>query len=391
MRLLLLWLMVCVLAAGTSAARTKRQSSSCRDHNGRTGTCRSLTQCPALNALASEGYSSADVQILRGAARGCRGRGRRGQTLLCCAQPSTRPSTRPPTRPPTSSGFTGNPEQHPNRGIVQRGNSCGLNFAERIIGGTEVPLGQFPWVAMLGYNKRSGDAITYECGGSLISLQYVLTAAHCVRAQDLNGFTLRSVRLGEHDKSQNRDCQRQSDGSQLCNSPQDFGISRVMFHDSYNTPRLQNDIALIKLDRPVREDNFVGKACLPFGDIGTRDYAGTDLTVAGFGKLGPGLSSSDVLLELSLPGAVQSSCASTLRRGRVTLSSNQFCMTSRRGQDSCAGDSGGPLVLLGRFGPPYTLVGIVSFGESRCGSGNVPSVNTRVGSYLNWILDRVDA
>jgi len=252
-------------------------------------------------------------------------------------------------------------------------------------------MGQIPCVAKLGYNNRTRDANTNESCGSLNSLHNLMTAAHCVRAQDLNGFTLRSVRLGEHDKSQNRDCQRQSDGRELCNSPQDFGISRVMFHDSYNTPRLQNDIALIKLDRPVREDNFVGKACLPFGDIGTRDYAGTDLTVAGFGKLGPGLSSSDVLLELSLPGAVQSSCASTLRRGRVTLSSNQFCVTSRRGQDSCAGDSGGPLVLLGRFGPPYTLVGIVSFGESRCGSGNVPSVNTRVGSYLNWILDRVDA
>jgi len=345
-----------------------------------------LVQCPALNALRDGGVTGAEVRILKGAAAGCEGRKQGGRALVCCAQ-----ETRPPTSPSTSSGFTGNPELHPNRGIVERGNRCGLNFAERIIGGTEVPLGQYPWVAMLGYNQRSSDPVTYECGGSLISLQYVLTAAHCVRAQDLNGFTLRSVRLGEHDQSQNPDCRPQSDGRPLCNSPQDFGISQVMMHVSYDTPRHRNDIALIKLDRPVREDNFVGKVCLPFGDIGTRDYTGTDLTVAGFGKLGPFKPSSDVLLELSLPGTEHGSCTSTFQREGVTLSSGQFCVTSRRGQDSCAGDSGGPLVLPGPFGPPYTLVGIVSFGETRCGNGRFPSVNTRVGSYLNWILDRVDA
>ena len=41
-------------------------------------------------------------------------------------------------------------------------------------------------------------------------------------------------------------------------------------------------------------------------------------------------------------------------------------------------------------GPPYTLVGIVSFGAKRCGEGGIPSINTRVSEYLNWILDRVD-
>jgi secreted trypsin-like serine protease len=43
------------------------------------------------------------------------------------------------------------------------------------------------------------------------------------------------------------------------------------------------------------------------------------------------------------------------------------------------GDSGGPLVMLDYRGD-YTLVGITSFGSSRCAVGD-PAVFTRVSSY----------
>lgn len=61
---------------------------------------------------------------------------------------------------------------------------------DRIFGGLESFPGQFPHFAALGYN-RTGD-ISFDCGGTLISDSYVLTAAHCVQKNNPPVF----VRLG---------------------------------------------------------------------------------------------------------------------------------------------------------------------------------------------------
>ena len=52
-----------------------------------------------------------------------------------------------------------------------------------IVGGSITKLGDFPYMALLGYDVFG--QIYYTCGGSLINKWYVLTAAHCV--QDTQG------------------------------------------------------------------------------------------------------------------------------------------------------------------------------------------------------------
>lgn len=56
--------------------------------------------------------------------------------------------------------------------------------------------------------------------------------------------------------------------------------------------------------------------------------------------------------------------------------------------DACAGDSGGPLMSTRVIDgiPRRILVGIVSFGPTRCGSADIPGVFTRVSRYVPWIL-----
>lgn len=57
---------------------------------------------------------------------------------------------------------------------------CGPTvFEDKIYGGNDTGLDEFPWMALLQYKKMNNDP-TFGCGGMLINKNYVLTAAHCV-------------------------------------------------------------------------------------------------------------------------------------------------------------------------------------------------------------------
>ena len=52
---------------------------------------------------------------------------------------------------------------------------------DKIVGGMDANIREFPWLVMVGPPpRRPGQKRIYDCGGSLITLRWVLTAAHCV-------------------------------------------------------------------------------------------------------------------------------------------------------------------------------------------------------------------
>lgn len=68
--------------------------------------------------------------------------------------------------------------------ILPTEGNCGHTaLNDRILGGEDAALDDYPWMALLEYKKAgnfNGERRKLSCGGALINPRYVLTAAHCL-------------------------------------------------------------------------------------------------------------------------------------------------------------------------------------------------------------------
>ena len=222
--------------------------------------------------------------------------------------------------------------------------------------------------------------INHVCGAAYIGDRFLLIAAHCVvnNLNDQRFFDGQRIRLGSH----------RIDGLHNLVS-----IRTVITHAGYNSRTLQNDIALIELNREPRFARARRTDLPPYRDFEPR--SGKAL-VTGWGYVRPTISADNPLaldgqFQLrafpALQGGVldvyeDSICDNNkiFRRDRVRIRPGQMCAGTRIGIDSCRGDSGGPMVDQ----DTNTLVGLVSGGKG-CGLLNTPSVYVDVSHYLDWI------
>ncbi|KPJ00714.1 Venom serine protease 34 [Papilio xuthus] len=237
---------------------------------------------------------------------------------------------------------------------------CGYKKSNRIVGGQETGVNEFPMMAGVVYV----DIRQIKCGGVIISARHVLTAAHCVIRRTVNDI---AVVVGEHDVNTG-------------DSPatQGFRVISIRIHPLYNLSNYDNDIAILTLQQDIVFSDRVGPVCLPFKFI-NNDFAGDKVTVLGWGTLFPGGPTSNVLQKVDLDVISQATC----RRSEALLTPRQMC-TYTPGKDSCQDDSGGPLLYTDPSNGLLYNVGLVSYGAF-CASGS-PAVNTRVTSFLDWIV-----
>ncbi|XP_046971366.1 melanization protease 1-like [Vanessa cardui] len=276
-----------------------------------------------------------------------------------------------------------NVDQHPAWNIIDKF-ECGFSASDRIIGGMNAALGQFPWITRLGYYMSDEKEPEWLCGGALITDRYVLTAAHCVNniAEDSE---LALVRIGEYDTSTNPDCQLY-----LCAPPvQDRKIKKVITHPSYDKPPFHNDLAIILLDTPVEINDYVLPICLPRSHQHCKAELSEFVTVAGWGKTNMTTEAKARILQyVSLP-IVKPEFCDFFGKG-FKLGVSQICAGGERNKDACVGDSGGPLMRVFDTpdGPKNFLLGVVSFGPTICGIKK-PGVYTSIPYYLKWILNNI--
>lgn len=236
----------------------------------------------------------------------------------------------------------------------------------RIIGGVDAKKGEFPWQVSI----KSSSGTSHNCGGTIVSDQWILTAAHC-------GNTPLIV-LGDYNlKTKESEEVEERDFIKWIRHPQDGGNFRN-----------QHDVALIKLKEPLDFDGkhrHLAAICLA-DDQDDEQFENTHCVASGWGYA-EGHVLPDILQKVRLPVLKNEVCFPIFHKMGLDISERIVCAGGEDIKSICNGDSGGPLQCQRKDGS-WTQVGITSFVKTYCGP-NTPAGFTRVSKFRQWILDTI--
>ncbi|XP_048005707.1 venom prothrombin activator omicarin-C catalytic subunit-like [Leguminivora glycinivorella] len=213
----------------------------------------------------------------------------------------------------------------------------------------------------------SGESIA-ACGGTLISSQTVLTAAHCLddvtRTKKYISQVKYAVYMGHrlHRKATMR------------REMQDYTT-----HENYDTDDVYFDIGVMFLNRPVQFSSTIKKALLMTREMGRHMGREGGLAVAGWGKFGEETAGSEFLKTLKQTLLDQELCYLYINE---TERAPGIICGAKRGQVNSteyafSGDSGGPLARP----RDQRLAGLVSWRMESFGV----TVYTSVPYFYDWI------
>ncbi|XP_062345298.1 acrosin-like [Cinclus cinclus] len=238
----------------------------------------------------------------------------------------------------------------------------------RVVGGADALPGAWPWMVSIQH-PRIQD-LRHLCGGTLISHQWVLTAAHCF--DKVTDISMVYVVIGATQLTQ------PGYGVQVRH------VKQVLIHPYYNPDDMSYDIAVMELDHPVQCSPYIQLACV--ADATLRVSELQNCWIAGWGSTAArAQQSSDHLQEAKVQLIdVQLCNSSEWYAGKIHT--HNLCAGYPEGNiDTCQGDSGGPLMCQEKNSDYWLVIGITSWGKG-CARAKRPGVYTSTQYFYNWIL-----
>merc|ERR1739845_110565 len=156
---------------------------------------------------------------------------------------------------------------------------------------------------MLLFGGVDGDLM---CGGSLISEDWVVTAAHCCDGMSASslGVAVGSHHLNKPDKDQ-----------------ENIAVAKIVMHESYDDWTVENDICLLQLEKAATLGKHVGTISLP--NQNDEYDEGTTCTVTGWGAVKEGGHLANKLQKVDVPVVSDENCRSAY--GDSEIADSMIC------------------------------------------------------------------
>ncbi|CAG0881970.1 unnamed protein product [Darwinula stevensoni] len=249
-----------------------------------------------------------------------------------------------------------------------------------IVGGSPAAITEAPFMAFVSssFPKQGMKKLNVGCSASIISEQWILTAAQCLYDERGNFATKVTVHVGSADSTS---------GTADQPSGTDAKADRWIPHPNYSRDdNTRNyDVALIHLRKSLKLDSTMQPICYPQSD----DVLGTSISLCDQKAYGWGYlqttdqSISTILQKLSVQVTPVTSECTTYTDGRI------ICVKGVPPSSGiCFGDGGGPLVV--RYNSRAYVTGIASFVQNNtCAAA--PAGYTRASTYASWVKSTIGA